>query len=245
MSDVSRPTMGEESRKILLKFLLLMITIEAYNSARDRSIWLVVLYYFLVVHLGIYSLLMVIINHMTGLTRAAFESLKNCLFEMPTIIPKRGRPCQLDENGKLGLYLFYIGSKMDVKHLCLLFGVTPSSCCRVIKHMLSQKTQKASPCTSSVSFWVITMVITLIPWSITYSLRQASEWGMRSLQGTFPRLKNRLPTDAKKRHDIIYSIILIHNFRTELCLIMNMNNNKMWKHMIEFLDTVEVFDEDY
>jgi hypothetical protein len=48
------------------------------------------------------------------------------------------------------------------------------------------------------------------------SLRQASEWGMRGLQGTFPRLKSRLPSDNKKRALVIESIILIHNFRTQL-----------------------------
>jgi hypothetical protein len=46
------------------------------------------------------------------------------------------------------------------------------------------------------------------------SLRQASEWGMRSLQGSFPRLKSRLCSDKEKRKDIILSIILLHNFRT-------------------------------
>jgi len=48
------------------------------------------------------------------------------------------------------------------------------------------------------------------------SLRQASEWGMRSLQGTFPRCKKRLPSNAEKRKKVIQSIVLIHNFRTEL-----------------------------
>ena len=47
------------------------------------------------------------------------------------------------------------------------------------------------------------------------SLRQASEWGMRALQGTFSRLKSRLTSDKQKRFLIIYSIILLHNFRTE------------------------------
>jgi hypothetical protein len=46
------------------------------------------------------------------------------------------------------------------------------------------------------------------------SLRQASEWGMRSLQGGFCRLKARLPSDENKRHDIIEAIVLLHNFRT-------------------------------
>ena len=48
------------------------------------------------------------------------------------------------------------------------------------------------------------------------SLRQASEWGMRGLQGSFPRFKKRLPTDSYQRRQIIEAIILIHNFRTEL-----------------------------
>jgi len=48
------------------------------------------------------------------------------------------------------------------------------------------------------------------------SLRQSSEWGMRALQGTFPRLKARLCSDFKDRGDLIESIIFLHNFRTEL-----------------------------
>jgi hypothetical protein len=46
------------------------------------------------------------------------------------------------------------------------------------------------------------------------SLRQAAEWGMRSLQGSFARLKARLPSNKQVRRDIIYSILLLHNFRT-------------------------------
>ena len=47
------------------------------------------------------------------------------------------------------------------------------------------------------------------------SLRQASEWGMRALRGTFCRLKSRLTSDKMKRKEIIFSIVLLHNFRTE------------------------------
>jgi hypothetical protein len=47
------------------------------------------------------------------------------------------------------------------------------------------------------------------------SLRQAAEWGMRGLQGTFARLKSRLTSDTRKRHDLLYGIVLISNFRTE------------------------------
>ena len=48
------------------------------------------------------------------------------------------------------------------------------------------------------------------------SLRQASEWGMRGLQGSFPRFKKRLPSNSRLRRLVIESIVLIHNFRTEL-----------------------------
>ncbi len=48
------------------------------------------------------------------------------------------------------------------------------------------------------------------------SLRQASEWGMRGLQGSFPRFKKRLPSNSRLRRLVIETIVLIHNFRTEL-----------------------------
>ena len=48
------------------------------------------------------------------------------------------------------------------------------------------------------------------------SLCQASEWGMRGMQGTFPRCKKRLPSDSLNRRLVLESIVLIHNFRTEL-----------------------------
>ena len=51
--------------------------------------------------------------------------------------------------------------------------------------------------------------------AVYISLRQASEWGMRALQGSFCRLKARLTSDKKARGDIIKTIILLHNFRTE------------------------------
>ena len=47
------------------------------------------------------------------------------------------------------------------------------------------------------------------------SLRQAAEWGMRALQGSFSRLKSRLTSNKQKRHAIILCIVLLHNFRTE------------------------------
>jgi hypothetical protein len=43
-------------------------------------------------------------------------------------------------------------------------------------------------------------------------LRQASEWGMRGSQGTFPRCKKRLPSDKEKRRRVLECIVLVHIF---------------------------------
>jgi hypothetical protein len=39
---------------------------------------------------------------------------------------------------------------------------------------------------------------------------------MRGLQGSFPRCKKRLPGSPEKRKLVIQSIVLVHNFRTEI-----------------------------
>jgi hypothetical protein len=47
-------------------------------------------------------------------------------------------------------------------------------------------------------------------------LRQASEWGMRGMQGTFPRrCKKRLPGDDEMRRLVLDAIVLVHNFRSD------------------------------
>jgi hypothetical protein len=48
--------------------------------------------------------------------------------------------------------------------------------------------------------------------NVHISLQQASEWGMRKLQGSFPRCKKLLPLDKDKRQMVLESIIFIHNF---------------------------------
>jgi hypothetical protein len=48
------------------------------------------------------------------------------------------------------------------------------------------------------------------------SLRQASEWGMCGLQGTFPRCKKCLPSDKDKCWHVLECIVLLHNFQTEI-----------------------------
>ena len=52
--------------------------------------------------------------------------------------------------------------------------------------------------------------------NVYMSLRQASEWGMRGLQETFPRCKKRLPSDKDKCRRVLECIILVHNFQMEV-----------------------------
>ena len=75
---------------------------------------------------------------LTGLTRAAFNRLLDIVLppgheNLPT---QRGRKWSLPPNGQLGLLLFYLGSTMPYKFLCLLFGITPIACSRMINNML-------------------------------------------------------------------------------------------------------------
>ena len=76
--------------------------------------------------------------HVTGLTREAFECL------LIIVIPpghrfhkwRRGRQWLLLPDGMLGLLLCYLGSQMTIKWLCLIFGITPSPCSRILKRIL-------------------------------------------------------------------------------------------------------------
>ena len=46
------------------------------------------------------------------------------------------------------------------------------------------------------------------------SVRQLSEWGMRALQGSFPRLKDRLLYEERgERRIILEMIVLLFNYR--------------------------------
>jgi hypothetical protein len=78
--------------------------------------------------------------HMTGLTRRAFRLLLEYLFDADNIVPRcrHGRPCSLGPDRYLGLLLFNLESKMHYKHLCFIFGITPSVCSREINWMLGK-----------------------------------------------------------------------------------------------------------
>ncbi len=255
---------------------------------------------------------------------------------------RKGRQWSLSAEGQLGLLLFYFGSTMPYKHLCLLFGITPSACSRMLNKMIDRVvhrlrnhpfarvkfpnnkkmqqiasmieshepsvrdvigfmdgvsltsectdervTQNAFYCGYSCDTTVnnifaygpdgcainypgscadglltarflhhikkrignykicvdqgfpqsgnaegilvgpipeqsaqrlhSSMRDRLLKLSNIYtSLCQASEWGMRGLQGSFPRCKKRLPTDNLQRRKILEAIIFVHNFRTEV-----------------------------
>ena len=78
--------------------------------------------------------------HMTGLTRPCFAMLLSVLFDPEEILPqrrrRRGRPRSLQPEGCLGLLLFYLGSTMNHKHLCMIFGIVPGICSKVVRAML-------------------------------------------------------------------------------------------------------------
>ena len=81
---------------------------------------------------------------MTGLTCDAFIVLLSILQPPghPARGTLRGRRCSLPPDAQLGLLLFYLGSTMGIKHLCLLFGVTPSACSRILYVMLKLLVRK-------------------------------------------------------------------------------------------------------
>jgi hypothetical protein len=64
--------------------------------------------------------------HMTGLTHEAFRSLLDYLFDLDFIARhrRRVRPLSLSPDGYLGLFLFYLGSTMSYRHLCMLLTAT-------------------------------------------------------------------------------------------------------------------------
>jgi hypothetical protein len=51
-------------------------------------------------------------------------------------IQKTGRPQLMHPPAQLGLDLLFIGSTMGYKHLCLIFGITPSTCSKIINKIL-------------------------------------------------------------------------------------------------------------
>jgi hypothetical protein len=84
--------------------------------------------------------------HITGFTWEAFDSL------LYVVIPpvhtmhrqRRGRPWLLLPHGMVGLLICYLGSQMTIKWLCLIFGITPTPCSRILKKILLRMSRKCS-----------------------------------------------------------------------------------------------------
>ncbi len=77
------------------------------------------------------------------MNRRAFIRLLDYVFDLEEITHHRarGRPCLLSPEGYLGLLMFYLGSTMSTmtyKHLCLIFGITPTVCSRLMNWMLKK-----------------------------------------------------------------------------------------------------------
>ena len=81
----------------------------------------------------------------TGFSRFAFVELERALYPLEDIVAsgkKRGRPEALDNKGKLGLYLLFVTSRMEIKFLCLIFGIPPTTCIRYINNVMKLVVKK-------------------------------------------------------------------------------------------------------
>ena len=133
----------DDNAQRLWRLLLLILLIHLHNNIRDRHI---LLHQALVQPLDSPSMKLyqsadpLSFLHMTSLTRPTFAMLLDYLFDLEDIVGhcRRRRPRLLGPEGCLGLLLFYLGSTMNYKHLCMLFGITPSVCSRVINMMLKK-----------------------------------------------------------------------------------------------------------
>ena len=78
----------------------------------------------------------------TALSRIAFVELEKVLFPSEGAVVRRGRPEMLNCRGKLGLYLLYATSRMEVKFLCMIFGIVPTTCIKYINEMMKLVVKK-------------------------------------------------------------------------------------------------------
>jgi hypothetical protein len=83
----------------------------------------------------------------TGFNFASFRSLVTIVFddELSDELQgrrKRGRPRSLDYSGRVGLVVFFLGSTLMTKHLCLIFGIVPSVANEEIHEMLERLVPK-------------------------------------------------------------------------------------------------------
>ena len=148
MTLVERSTHGvlsivpSSSTRYRLKILALILALSVYSNSLRERMWLyreAVLHpskspWNHLFHFGDPSSFLL----MTGLTREAFGMLHDILKPPghPDLPKQAGRKWSLSSEGQLGLFLFYIGSTMNYKFLCVIFGITPNPCSRILRNML-------------------------------------------------------------------------------------------------------------
>ena len=80
---------------------------------------------------------------MTGFSKLAFSELRTSIYgDRGNGCRRVGRPSSLDSDGELGLYLLYVGSMMKIKHLCLVFGVVPTTANVTIRKVMDSICRK-------------------------------------------------------------------------------------------------------
>ena len=139
ISSIKAPfSMDEETHEDILNVICLLAIIVAFNSVRDRHYLLRAA----IVRPRLSPWMHLLANgddrsflDLTGFTKDAFNELEAAVFPAGDV-PTRGRPSSLDNKGKLGLVLFFLGSRMETKFLCLLFGVVPTTANVTINAML-------------------------------------------------------------------------------------------------------------
>ena len=71
--------------------------------------------------------------NITGFTKEAFQHLVRAVLpDDDSGVSTRGRPSLLSPEDKLGVYLIYVNSLMEINNLCLILGIIPSTCSIII-----------------------------------------------------------------------------------------------------------------
>ena len=114
----------------VLSLLLILLIVVTVNNSRNRHR----LTRSALVHPSLSSWIQLLRNAddssfltVTGFSRFVFVELERALFPLEDVVAsgmKRGRPEILDNKGKLGLYLLFVTSRMEIKFLCLLIMIT-------------------------------------------------------------------------------------------------------------------------
>jgi hypothetical protein len=126
--DNSNPPMLVKTRHRIKYLALFILLIHISNSVRNHT----------------YLHCCALLTHAESpwtLSCQAFNQLYYVLF-LDVQMQRTGRPQLMHPAAQLGLYLFFIGSTMGNKHLCLIFGITPTVCSRVINKMMIWGVQK-------------------------------------------------------------------------------------------------------